>query len=274
MDWDISQIITSKLFLSILQSILIIFGVFILTRISKSLRRKLEAKFIKANLDQDQITQIRTLLVAVDYILQTLIIFLGITWILAIFGVNIVPLLTTVGIAGLGVTLAAQTILKDYISGILILLENIFRIGDSVTINTFSGIIEKITLRVTYLIDAEGRRIIIPNGEIRAVTRGKSVYTQFIIKLSIPLTSEFSFAVGLIESNFTSWNKDEILKNLLVDIPRIFDSNVFTESSREIRIMVRAKPEKKDEAVVYLLKWIKNILNQKGIELIEQKPSI
>jgi small conductance mechanosensitive channel len=179
-----------------------------------------------------------------------------------------------VGIAGLGVTLAAQTILKDYISGFLILIENIFLIGDSVTINMFSGIIEKITLRVTYLIDAEGRRIVIPNGEIRTVTRGKSTYSQFILKLSIPLTSEFSFVVSLIESNFTSWNNDEYLKNLLVDIPRIIDTNVYSDSSREIRIMARAKPEKKDEAAINLQKWIKNLLSKNGIELNDNKPSI
>jgi small conductance mechanosensitive channel len=268
MDWDINQLISSKLFISILQSILITIGVIVLIRISKYLRRKVETKFIRANLDQDHITQIRTLLVAVDYILQTMIIFLGIIWILSIFGVNIVPLLTTVGIASLGITLAAQTILRDYIAGLLILLENIFLIGDTVTINAFSGIIEKITLRVTYLIDSEGRRIIIPNGEIRTVTRGKSAYSQFLLKLSIPLTSEIGNTIRTLESNFSVWSQNEILKGILMDMPRIFDSNIYTDSSREIRIIVRAIPEKKDEAAVILFDWIKNILKENRIELI------
>lgn len=274
MDWDINQIISSKLFISILQSILIAIGVFVLTLTSKFLRRKLESKFIKANLDQDHITQIRTLLVAVDYLLQTLIVFLGITWILSIFGVNIVPLLTTVGIVGLGITLAAQTILRDYISGFLILLENIFLIGDSVIINTYSGIIEKITLRVTYLVDFEGRRIIIPNGEIRTVTRGKSVYSQFILKLSLPLTGETGNSIRVLESHFSSWSKNEKLKSILTDMPRIFDTNIYSDSSKEVRIIVRAIPENKDEAAIILFGSIKKILNENGIELIEDKPIV
>jgi len=188
--------------------------------------------------------------------------------------VNIVPLLTTVGIVGLGITLAAQTILRDYISGFLILLENIFLIGDSVTINTFSGIIEKITLRVTYLVDLEGRRIIIPNGEIRTVTRGKSVYSQFILKLSLPLTGEIGNSIRVIESHFSSWTQNEKLTSILTDMPRIFDTNIYSDSSKEIRIIVRAKPENKDEAAIILFDWIKKILNENGIELIENKPII
>lgn len=76
--------------------------------------------------------------------------------ILSDFGVDITPLLASVGIAGLALSLGAQTLIKDFIGGFLILFENQYVIGDTMKLGELTGQVERITLRATYVRDVKG----------------------------------------------------------------------------------------------------------------------
>jgi small-conductance mechanosensitive channel len=93
---------------------------------------------------------------------------------LATVGINIGPALTAAGILGLAVSLGAQTLIKDFIGGLTVLLEDEYRVGDTVRIGTVTGEVERISLRRTDLRDAEGRLFIVPNGDVRVVTAASS----------------------------------------------------------------------------------------------------
>lgn len=98
----------------------------------------------------------------------------GITTILIILselGVDIAPLIAGIGILGLGVGFASQTLVKDYISGFFILFEGQFNVGDEVEIGGKKGTVEELSLRSTILKDKEGNTHIIPNSKITTVTR-------------------------------------------------------------------------------------------------------
>jgi moderate conductance mechanosensitive channel len=92
---------------------------------------------------------------------------------LALFGIDLVPLLAGAGIAGLGITFAFQSLLKDMINGCLILLEDQYAVGDTVQIATaqgpVQGLVEFMSLRITQLRTTEGRLITIPNNTIAVV---------------------------------------------------------------------------------------------------------
>ena len=70
-------------------------------------------------------------------------------------GVNILPVLASAGVIGLAFSLGSQTVIKDYLGGILILTENQFTVGDVLTIGNLTGTVERITLRATYLRDTD-----------------------------------------------------------------------------------------------------------------------
>ena len=82
-------------------------------------------------------------------------------------GIQVAPLLASVGVAGLALGLGAQTLVKDIIAGLFILTENQYAIGDVIKVNGLAGSVEEMTLRVTYLRDLEGVLHSVPNGEIR-----------------------------------------------------------------------------------------------------------
>lgn len=91
--------------------------------------------------------------------------------ILAQWGVNILPLLTGLGILGLGFSLGAQTLFKDVIAGFFIIVENQFNVGDRIKVGDFEGEVVKITLRLTVLKDKKGNAIYLPNSQVTSVVR-------------------------------------------------------------------------------------------------------
>lgn len=89
--------------------------------------------------------------------------------IIGLFGVDIRPILAGLGIIGLAVGFGAQALVKDFVSGLFVLIENQYNIGDLVQLGSFTGRVEKITLRSTVLVDEEGKVYYISNGSISNV---------------------------------------------------------------------------------------------------------
>ncbi len=91
--------------------------------------------------------------------------------ILSHWDINIIPLLTGAGLAGLAISFGAQTLVKDIISGFFILIEDQFSVGDKVKIANVEGTVVRVTLRLTILKDKNNNQIYIPNSQIATVIR-------------------------------------------------------------------------------------------------------
>jgi small-conductance mechanosensitive channel len=97
------------------------------------------------------------------------------TWIIAIamalgeFGFDLGPLIASAGIVGVGVGLGAQTLVRDILSGIFMLIEDQYGVGDSVDVLDIEGVVEKVGLRVTTVRDGQGTLWYLRNGEILKV---------------------------------------------------------------------------------------------------------
>ena len=98
--------------------------------------------------------------------ISTTIWIIAIITILAIAGINVGPLLASAGILGVALGFGAQALVKDYISGIFLILEDQFGLGDEVEIGTIRGTVTDVALRVTKVLDSDGRLWYIRNGEI------------------------------------------------------------------------------------------------------------
>ena len=96
---------------------------------------------------------------------------LAILIILPKLGVDITPILTGAGIFGLAISFGAQSLVKDVIAGFFFLVEDQFNVGDHVKIGSLEGDVHKLTLRLTILKDKEGKKIYIPNSQIKTIIR-------------------------------------------------------------------------------------------------------
>ncbi|MCK4800131.1 mechanosensitive ion channel, partial [Candidatus Parcubacteria bacterium] len=91
--------------------------------------------------------------------------------ILSLFNIDIRPILAGAGIIGLAIGFGAQSLVKDFVSGLFILIENQYGIGDKVKIGSSEGKVTRITMRSTVLKDEEGRTYYISNGSIKDVIK-------------------------------------------------------------------------------------------------------
>jgi small conductance mechanosensitive channel len=141
------------------------------------------------------LAQVKTLTSVVRATGIGVIVVIAALYILPLFGFNLGPLLTSAGVAGVAIGLAAQTIVKDCLNGFLILVEDQYNVGDVVRLAGLSGTVETMSLRRTQVRDGDGTLYIIPNSQITTVAN---------------LTRDFSVATINVAVDF-SVNPDEVL---------------------------------------------------------------
>ena len=122
---------------------------------------------------EEQKKRVGTIVGVVGGALTFAVYVIALLMILPEFGVNIEPILAGVGLAGLAVGMAAKDILTDFISGLFILIEDQYDVGDRVKVADVTGIVIEITLRRTVIEGGDGVIHLIPNREIKTVTRKK-----------------------------------------------------------------------------------------------------
>jgi moderate conductance mechanosensitive channel len=151
---------------------LVIIIAFVANRFALMMIKDLIGHFVKNRVNEERKSEtpnekrIDTLKKAFGSIFSTIIWILALLTLLPIFGINIAPILAGLGIGGLALGLAAQTVVKDYISGIFILLEDQFRVGERIEAAGKSGIVEDFNLRRTVLKADDGSLIYVPNSQI------------------------------------------------------------------------------------------------------------
>ena len=127
----------------------------------------------------------RTLGSAVNKVATALIVGIGGVMILNEVGVNVAPLLTGAGIAGVAVGFGAQTLVRDVLSGFFLLLEDQVRVGDSAAINGTAGVVEQLNLRTIVLRDVQGTVHVFPNGAINTLANQSKDFSRYVIDLNI-----------------------------------------------------------------------------------------
>ena len=118
--------------------------------------------------------------------------------VLSDFGVNLAPLLASAGVAGIAIGLAAQTIVKDMLNGMLILVEGQFSIGDTIKVAGVAGTVEAMTLRKTSVRDGDGTLYVIPNSQITTVANLNAGFSVATVNVSVDFSANPDEVIGLL----------------------------------------------------------------------------
>lgn len=141
--------------------------------------------------------------------------------VLAAVGVNLAPLLTSAGIAGVAIGLAAQNIVRDVFNGILILVEDQFNVGDSVRIAGVAGVVESMTLRKTTVRDVEGTLYVIPNSQIGTVANLSVGYSIATVNVSVDFSADPDAVVDLLKTIAMEVRNSEEFRQIFVANPQV-----------------------------------------------------
>lgn len=170
--------------------------------------------------------RIKTVLSVLKSFATIIIIF---TWFLSalrIFGVNTSAIITTAGIGGVAISFGAKSLVEDIISGIFLMLEDSFVIGDDITVAGKTGNVEKIGLRTTTIRDYNGELHVIPNGEIRVVTNRNKNIQRALITVPIAYDADAQMAMDILTKALEKVNDDHaVIENISVWGITDFNSN-------------------------------------------------
>lgn len=114
------------------------------------------------------------------------------------FRIDAKPLLAGIGVVGLGLSLAAQNILRDFLNGLFIVIEDQYNVGDVVTIGGETGTVEAFSLRATRLRAMDGRLIIIPNGTVAQVTNSTKDFAVALVNVGIPHDADIPLVLRVL----------------------------------------------------------------------------
>lgn len=149
--------------------------------------------------DAGRKARLNTLVGVFAHTAQVAVVAMGLLSLLSILGLNITPLLASLGVVGLALSLGAQTLIKDYISGLIILIEGQYSVGETVTIGGLSGEVERITMRATWLRNEEGQLSVIPHGDVRTITNASRDWGLADASFDLPVESDLPGAIQTLE---------------------------------------------------------------------------
>lgn len=187
--------------------------------------------------------------------------------VLSQFGVSVQPLVAGAGLIGAAVAFGSQAIVKDYAAGFFILLENHFDIGDSIVLSGASGTVEKMTLRVTVLRDADGAIHIIPNGAIAIVTNKSNRWSNARIAVTVDPNADPKLVREALNAAVTALVGDANHEGLWMESVAAKGPLLMKDAGVEWSLSAKVPVGKAAEAQPILLEAAQSALIAAGVKL-------
>lgn len=182
-------------------------------------------------------------------------------------GVKIGPILAGAGIVGLAVGFGAQYLIRDIITGIFIILENQYRIGDVVKIDEANGTVESITLRLTSLRDMNGTVHHIPHGEIKRVSNLSKSFARVNLDIGVAYETDLDHLIEVINRTGKELAEDPDFREYIITHPKFLRVNEFADSAIMVKIVGDTKSLRQWEVTGELRKRLKIAFDKEGIEI-------
>lgn len=198
-------------------------------------------------------------------------------WILAVLlvlgelNINLAPLIAGAGIAGIALGFGAQSMVRDFLAGIFILVEDQYGVGDVIEVGDVTGTVENISLRSTRLRDVEGTVWHIANGEINRVGNHSQLWSACVIDVDVAYDTDIRQAmVVLDEVADAMWREtadDETATDLIVADPVVQGIQALGESAVTLRLVVKTDPKSQWQVQRELRLRIKEAFDARGITI-------
>lgn len=232
-------------------------------RLTASLRR-----YLSRNLaDAEELKRATTLGRVFRYIATVVITLVGGMLLLGELGISVAPILGAAGVLGVAIGFGAQSLVKDYVAGFFLLLENQMRQGDVVQVAGIGGVVEDMNLRYVQLRDYEGNVHFIPNGSITTVTNRTRDHAFAVIDIGIAYRESVDEAFQLMREVATELRSDTHWSERIQDELEIAGVNEWGNSAVMLRARMRVVPGEQWALRREFLKRLKQSFDEHGLEI-------
>ncbi|MEZ5245539.1 MAG: mechanosensitive ion channel family protein [Acidimicrobiales bacterium] len=182
--------------------------------------------------------------------------------------IDLAPLIAGAGIGGIALGFGAQSVVRDFLSGLFMLIEDQYGVGDIVDLGPATGTVEKVSLRSTTIRDVQGTVWHVPNGEILRVGNYSQLWSRALIDVEVAYDTDIDFAQGVIQRvademwENSAWGGDEVMER-----PEVWGVQSLGSSSIAIRLVVKTEPSEQWAVERELRLRLKKALDEAGIEI-------
>ncbi len=194
-------------------------------------------------------------------------------WVLAVFlilaelGLNLAPLVAGAGVIGLAIGFGAQDLVSDFLSGVFMLAEDQYGVGDIIDVGEAIGVVEGVTLRTTKVRDIEGTLWHVPNGEIRRVGNSSQQWARSLLDVSVAYQTDVDLAIEVIERVANAMAEEEGYRDQFMDHPEVWGVQALGPDSIDIRLVIKTQPGKQWAISRELRRRLKAACDATGIEI-------
>jgi len=189
------------------------------------------------------------------------------TMILSEIGVNIAPIIASAGIVGVALGFGAQSLVKDFLSGIFMIFEDQYGVGDVVNLGEASGTIEAVSLRVTRLRDVNGTVWYVPNGEILRVGNMSQNWARAVVDVTVGYREDLGKVIRTLRDVAEDLWQDDDFSGVIIEEPEVTGVETLGPESIGVRVMVKTEPMEQWRVARELRSRIKSRFDHEGISI-------
>lgn len=248
-------------------SVLVILALaLVILRVMRTLIRRMIRRLVERNEkpNRELTLKINTLSSVVESGGRALVIVIAGMMILSNIGINIAPLLASAGVVGIAIGLGAQSLIKDVIGGFLILFEDQYGVGDVISVNSYSGVVEHLSLRRTGLRGTDGSFTIIANGDVRAVQNLTKDWSRAVIDVDISHDDDIDQAVDTLVEMMKDIQDDPELGSAILEPAEVLSVQAMGPYQVTLRVLVKTRPMEQWRVQRELLRRIKKVFYSSG----------
>ena len=187
--------------------------------------------------------------------------------VLSELGFDLGPVIASAGIVGIALGFGAQNLVKDFLNGMFMILEDQYGVGDAVDVGEASGIVEAVGLRVTRLRNVDGTVWHVRNGEILRVGNMSQGWSRAVLDVSVAYDTDTDRAAAVIKQVADSVWQDEELGTLVLEEPEVWGVENLGADGIAIRLVVKTAPLEQWKVARELRRRIKTAFAEEGIEI-------
>ena len=189
--------------------------------------------------------------------------------ILGELGLNLGPFLAGASIVGVALGFGTQSLVKDFVSGFFILVEDQYGVGDVVTVTDQTGTVEEVNLRVTRLRAADGTVWFVPNGEIRKVGNAAKEWTKAVVDVLVSNKADLEAAMAAIAEEAAAMGEDPAWDHAVLEPPEVLGVETMGVEGVTVRVSTKTVPTQRTPFAREMRARITRRLQRDGVEAVE-----
>ena len=180
-------------------------------------------------------------------------------------GINLAPLLASAGVVGIAIGFGAQNLVRDYLAGIFMLLEDQYGVGDVITVGGATGTVETVTLRITRMRDVNGIVWHVRNGTIDQVGNESQGWARAVIDFPVPYAADLGTIRSVLSDTALSLWNEPAWRAVMLEEPEVWGAQEVSSSEVTMRIVVKTAPLRQWEVEREMRARVKTALDAAGI---------